>query len=81
MNRMNIIFTAILEGAKKHGIVFLVLLAIILYFQKQNEKLEHKFDLCNSQVIQMYQDHNTQLIQALNRNSAALERIAPNEKE
>ena len=76
MNRMNILFTAILEGAKRHGVVFLVLLALILYFHGQTEKLERKFDVCNSKVIEMYQDHNTQLIEALNRNSAALEQIA-----
>lgn len=73
---MNILFTAILEGMKKHGVVFLVLLALILYFHRQNEKLEQKFDICNSQVIEMYQNHNTQLIQTLERNTTALENLA-----
>lgn len=75
---MNILFTVIVEAAKKHGIAFLVMLGLVLYFHRQNEKLEQKFDLCNSKVIEMYQSHNTQLIDALNRNTAALERIAPN---
>lgn len=77
---MNILFTVIVEAAKKHGIAFLVMLGLVLYFHKENEKLEKKFDRCNTNIIDMYQSHNTQLIEALNRNSAALERIAPNEK-
>lgn len=76
MNRMNILFQAIIEGAKKHGVVFLLLIALIMYFHGQNEKLERKFDICNSKVIEMYQDHNTQLIQALERNTLALEKLA-----
>ena len=75
---MTTLFQAILEGAKKHGAVYLVLLAIIIYFHSQNEKLEQKFDLCNSQVIEMYQSHNTQLIQTVERNSEALEKISGN---
>lgn len=75
MNRMNILLTVIIEAAKKHGIAFLVMLALVVYFHGQNEKLEKKFDLCNSKVIEMYQDHNTQLIQAIERNSTALEKI------
>lgn len=75
---MNLILQAILEGAKKHGIVFLVLLALILYFHDQTQKLERKFDLCNSQVIEMYQRHNTQLIETVERNSTALEKITRN---
>jgi hypothetical protein len=75
---MNILFQAILEGVKKHGVVFLVLLALILYFHGQNEKLERKFDMCNSQVIEMYQRNNTQLIETVERNSAALEKITGN---
>ncbi len=73
---MNILFQAIIEGAKKHGVVFLLLIALIMYFHGQNEKLERKFDICNSKVIEMYQDHNTQLIQALERNTLALEKLA-----
>lgn len=73
---MNILFTVILEAAKKHGIAFLVMLALVVYFHDQNEKLEQKFDICNSKVIEMYQDHNTQLIQALERNTLALEKLA-----
>ena len=81
MNRMNILLTVMIEAAKKHGIAFLVMLGLVLYFHSQNEKLEIKFDLCNSKVIEMYQSHNTQLIEALNRNTTALERIAPNHHE
>lgn len=72
---MNILFTVIVEAAKKHGLAFLALLLMVLYFHRQNEKLEAKFDICNSKVIEMYQDHNTQLIQALERNTAALEKL------
>ena len=79
MNRMNILFTVIVEAAKKHGIAFLVMLGLVIYFHNQNEKLERKFDLCNSKVIELYQDHNTQLIQAMERNSRALEKIAEKE--
>lgn len=75
MNRMNILLTVIIEAAKKHGIAFLVMLGLVLYFHRQNEKLEQKFDICNSKVIEMYQDHNTQLIQAMERNSTALEKL------
>lgn len=75
MNRMNTLFTVIVEAAKKHGIAFLVMLALVVYFHRQNEKLEQKFDICNSKVIEMYQSHNTQLIQALERNTLALERL------
>ena len=76
MNRMNILFQAILEGCKQHGVVVLVRRAIIMYFHGQSEKLEKKFDLCNRQVIEMYQSHNTQLIETVERNSAALEKIS-----
>ena len=76
MNRMNALFIVILEAAKKHGIAFLVMLGLVLYFHRQNEKLEQKFDICNSKVIEMYQDHNTQLIQALERNTLALEKLS-----
>lgn len=79
MNRMNILFTMLMDAAKKHGIAFLALLLMVIYFHRQNEKLEEKFDLCNSKVIEMYQDHNTQLLQALERNSTALEKIAEKE--
>lgn len=75
MNRMNILLTVLVEAAKKHGIAFLVMLGLVLYFHRQNEKLEYKFDLCNSKVIEMYQNHNIQLIQAIERNSTALEKI------
>lgn len=78
MNRMNILLTVMIEAAKKHGIAFLVMLGLVLYFHSQNEKLEQKFDLCNSKVIEMYQDHNTQLIQALERNTTALEKLVGN---
>lgn len=73
---MNILFNVIVEAAKKHGIAFLVMLGLVVYFHNQNEKLEHKFDICNSKVIEMYQSHNTQLIQALERNTLALEKLA-----
>lgn len=75
---MNILITFLIEAVKKHGIAFLAMLFLVLYFHKENEKLGHKFDLCNSQVIQMYQDHNTQLIQALERNTTALEKLVGN---
>jgi hypothetical protein len=75
---MNILLAAIMDGLKKHGVVFLVLLGLILYFHQQNEKLEKKFDICNSKVIEMYHDHNVQLIEALERNTLALEKIAEN---
>lgn len=40
MNRMNILFTVIVEAAKKHGIAFLVMLGLVLYFHKENERKE-----------------------------------------
>lgn len=76
---MNILWTAIVEGAKKHGIVFLVLLALIVYFHNQTEKLEKKFDLCNQQVIQMYESHNLQLIEVVERNTRVLEKLVGND--
>lgn len=75
---MNILLTVMIEAAKKHGIAFLVMLGLVLYFHRQNEKLEQKFDLCNSKVIEMYQSHNTQLIRALERNTTALEKLVGN---
>ena len=78
MNRMNILLTFLIEAVKKHGIAFLAMLFLVLYFHAQNEKLERKFDICNSKVIEMYQDHNTQLIQAMERNSTALEKLVGN---
>lgn len=76
---MNILWTAIVEGAKKHGIVFLVLLALIVYFHNQTEKLEKKFDLCNSQVLEMYESHNLQLIEVVERNTSVLEKLVGND--
>lgn len=78
MNRMNILLTFLIEAVKKHGIAFLAMLFLVLYFHSQNEKLERKFDRCNTNIIDMYQSHNTQLIEALNRNSTALEKITEN---
>jgi prolipoprotein diacylglyceryltransferase len=77
---MNILLQAIstflTEGIKKHGTVFAVLIGIIIYFQTENQKLEKKFDICNSQILMIYKDQNMQVLQALERNTQALEKIA-----
>lgn len=76
MNKMAVLLTALIDSAKKHGLAFLVMLGLVLYFHAQNERLEKKFDVCNSKVIEIYQSNNTQLINALERNTIALEKVA-----
>lgn len=77
---MNILFEMIsaflTEGIKKHGTVFAVLIVIIYYFHVESQKLEKKFDICNSQILMIYKDQNMQVLQALERNTQALEKIA-----
>jgi hypothetical protein len=73
---MNVLWTLILDGLKKHGVVFLILMLMILYFQQQVEKMETKFDICNTKMMQMYESNEKTLIQALERNTNALESLA-----
>jgi hypothetical protein len=42
MNRMNILFTVIVEAVKKHGLPFLVMLGLVAFSHNQNEKLKTK---------------------------------------
>ena len=66
----------LLNEAKKHGFAFVLLLGIVWYFHGQSTKLEEKVDTCNAATIAMYQQQNAILINAVERNSKAMEDLA-----
>lgn len=76
------IFTSIISEIKKQGILIIVMCIAIFYFYRRQEKLEIKIDNNNSEYIKSIKKNNEdyknltiQMIQAIDRNTEALERI------
>jgi hypothetical protein len=66
----------ILTEARKHGVGFLVLLGMLWYFHGQTTKLEDKVDSCNSSMVESFRNQNALLLQAIERNSQAMENLS-----
>ena len=65
----------IFNAMQKQGISFGLLCVAVWWFQNENIELHQKIDVCNRDIIQIYQDQNQKIIEVLDRNSVALEEI------
>lgn len=74
--KMNEVVQYIFAEAKKHGVGFLILLAVVWYFHEQNEKIQAKVDACNGAMLEVYRQQNGILINAVDRNSTAMENLS-----
>jgi len=74
---MNIrsLWVMILNHVNRHGLSFLILTAVVLYFHYQNSILDERILDCNNNTIQMYQTRNEKLMEVIDRNSRAMESI------
>lgn len=77
IEEMNIrsIWGMILSHVNQHGLSFLILTAVVLYFHQQNSILDDRILQCNQNTIELYQERNHQLMEVLERNSRAMEGI------
>jgi len=66
----------ILNEARKHGVAFMILLGVVWYFHGQTTKLENKVDSCNSAMVESFRNQNALLLQAMERNSQAMENLS-----
>jgi len=74
---MNIrsLWAMILSHVNRHGLSFLILTGIVLYFHSQNSLLDNRILECNKNTIELYQIRNEQLMQVIERNSRAMESL------
>lgn len=74
---MNIrsIWLMILNHVNRHGLSFLILTAVVLYFHYQNSILDERILDCNKNTIELYQTRNEKLMEVIDRNSRAMESI------
>jgi len=57
----------ILASIQKQGLSFLILAAAVYWFSIKYDQLQEKIDLCNNNVIEIYQEQNQQFIEAINK--------------
>lgn len=69
------LWVMILKHVNRHGLSFLILAGIVLYFHSQNAILDSRILDCNNNTLQMYQDRNAQLMEVIERNSRAMESL------
>jgi len=50
------IWTYLLEEAKKHGLSFVILVAVWFYAEYNNRELRRELSLCNSEVIELHKE-------------------------
>ena len=74
---MNIrsLWVMILNHVNRHGLSFLILTAVVLYFHYQNSILDERILDCNNNTIELYQTRNEKLMEVIDRNSRAMESI------
>lgn len=74
---MNIrsLWVMILNHVNRHGLSFLILTGIVLYFHSQNAILDERILECNNNTLEIYQARNEQLMDVIERNSRAMESL------
>lgn len=74
---MNIrsLWVMILNQVNRHGLSFLILTGVVMYFHQQNSILDERILQCNQNTIELYQTRNEQLIEVIDRNSRAMESL------
>ncbi len=65
----------ITNQAKLHGLPIILLLLGVYYFHGENIRMRSEIRSCNDSLVQMYRDDRVQMMQIINNNTEALQRI------
>lgn len=65
----------IYEQLRLHGLSFVMLAAITYYFYTKVEALSNEVKDCNAAVIRVYEEDRKKLIETIERNTVALNKI------
>lgn len=60
---------------KLHGISMLLLAIAVWYFHGENKRMQQEIRSCNQAIIVQYEQSQAKLLEALNNNTLALNRI------
>jgi hypothetical protein len=71
----------LLAQLKMHGIGLALLMLAVWYFHGENIRMQSEIRKCNDSMIEMYRTDRIQLLDVINNNTRALDRIIRQDQE
>jgi len=69
---MGQIWLWIIETFRRQGLSFVLLVAMLWYFQRQNDQLQLQILECNQQRLDYYSNQSIRMMQVIEENTAAI---------